>query len=178
MNLRKSAPTAAAFVGAAVLSYALLTACGDDDASSAGTPPPRITGPGLGLGEWSDDGPGDRRVLRVADTEAANDQPADRSVTALVQICAPTGQAQSAAAADWHVVLDNGDQAPASGAPVASEEGSPPLPSSGRIEPGDCAFADVDFAVPAGSVTVGLLYHTMTGGEVRWSWEPADTVAS
>ena len=175
MKTRESA--VAACIGAVVLSYAL-AGCGDDESSDAGTDGTRVIGPGLGLGEWSDDGPGDRRVLRVADTEAADDAAADRSVTALVQICAPSGQAQATAAADWQLVLDNGDPAPASGPPAPTDDGSPPLSPSGRVEPGNCAFADVDFAVPAGALTIGMLYHTATGGEVRWSWEPSDTVAS
>lgn len=177
MTYRKSAPAAAALVGAVVLSYAL-AGCGGGEASGADTDEPRIVGPGLGLGEWSDDGPGDRRVLRVADVEAASDASADRSVTALVQICAPSDQAQPAAAADWQLVLDDGAPAPANGAPGPTDEGSPPLSLSGRVAAGDCAFADVDFTVPAGSLTVGMLYHPATGGEVRWSWEPADTVTS
>jgi hypothetical protein len=177
MKYRWPAPSVAVFVGAVLLSYAL-AGCGDDEASGADTSGPRITGPGLGLGEWSDDGAGDRRVLRVADSEAASDASADRSVTALVEICAPKNQAQSAAAADWQLVLDHGDPAPASGDPSPTDEGSPPLSPSGRVAPGDCAFANVDFAVPAGSLTVGMLFHPATGGDVRWSWEPADTVTS
>jgi hypothetical protein len=177
MNLRKSAPTVTAFVGAVVLSYAL-AGCGDDPDESSGIilDEARIYGPGLGLSEWSDDGPGDRRVLLVADSEAASDAPDDRSVTALVQMCAPSDQVQTPAAAEWQLVLDHGSPAPASGGPRPTDDGSPSLSPSGRIAAGECAFADVDFNVPAGSLTIGMLYHPATGGAVRWSWAPANTV--
>jgi hypothetical protein len=175
MNFRKSAPVLTALAGVALLSY-VLAGCGGD-ASDAAADESLITGPGLGLSEWSDDGPGDRRVLQVADSEAANDAAADRSVTALVEICAPPGEAQSAAAGDWQLLLDHGDPAPASGAPRPTDEGSPSLSPSGRLAAGDCAFADVDFDVPSGSLTIGMLYHPATGGEVRWSWEPSETIS-
>jgi hypothetical protein len=180
MDFRTSAPTATAFAGIALLTYALAGCGGDsddmDDASDIALDQARILGPGLGLSEWSDDGPGDRRVLLVADSEAASDAPADRTVTALVQICAPSDRAQTPAGSEWQLVLDHGGPAPATGAPSPSDDGSPPLSPSGRITAGECAFADVDFDVPAGSLTIGMLYHPATGGEVRWSWEPADTV--
>lgn len=176
MVSRKSAPTVTAFVGVALLSY-VLAGCGNDkdDASGVMLDHARIFGPGLGLSEWSDDGPGDRRVLLVADSEAASDAPAERSVTALVEICAPGDQVQSPAAAEWQLVLDHG-LAPATGGPSPTDDGSPSLSPSGRLAAGECAFADVDFDVPAGSLTIGMLYHTATGGEVRWSWEPSNTV--
>jgi len=167
-----------AAAGAAVISYTLI-GCGGDDESA---PKYRyrlgsaeILGPGLGLSEWSDDGPGDRRVLQVADPEVDADEPADRTVTALVEFCAPKHRPDEPASADWSLVLDDGGFAEATGEPRPTDDGSPPLPATGRIDAGDCALADIDFTVPGESVTVGMVFRPATGGRVRWSWAPSDT---
>jgi hypothetical protein len=167
-----------AAAGAAVISYTLI-GCGGDDESA---PKYRyrlgsaeILGPGLGLSEWSDDGPGDRRVLQVADPEVDADEPTDRTVTALVEFCAPKHRPDEPASADWSLVLDDGGFAEATGEPRPTDDGSPPLPATGRIDAGDCALADIDFTVPGESVTVGMVFRPATGGRVRWSWAPSDT---
>jgi hypothetical protein len=172
-------PTWTVIAVTAIVATLGLTGCGDeqdDQTDTPGTGTPRVTGPGLGLGEWSDDGSGDRRVLAVSDDQADADEPGERSVTALVEICAPPRHSDEPTGIDWSLVLDDGESTAATGPPQPTTDGSPPLAASGRIQPGDCAFADVSFSVPAGSVTVGALFHTATSGDVRWSWEPADTL--
>lgn len=167
-----------AAAGAAVISYTLIGCGGDDEsAPQRGFPlgSAEILGPGLGMSEWSDDGPGDRRVLQVADPEVEADDPSDRTVTALVEFCAPKQRPDEPASADWSLVLDDGGSADATGDPRPTDDGSPPLAANGRIDPGDCALADIDFAVPGGAVTVGMVFRPATGGSVRWSWAPSDT---
>jgi hypothetical protein len=153
----------------------LVAGCGDDETSPPEAGEPQIIGPGLGLSEWSDDGEGDRRVLRVSDDQADADEPGDRTVTALVEICAPARRAAEPAGSDWSLVLDTGGSAEAVGPPQPTTDGAPALPASGRIAPRQCAFADVAFRVPAGAVTVGAVFHPADAGDVRWSWSPDDT---
>src|SRR5919106_2186945 len=175
VNWRRLTLTAA---GVAVISYSLIGCGGDDESSAPQFPYPlgtaEVLGPGLGLGEWSDDGPGDRRVLRVADPEVDADEPTDRMVTALVEICAPNQRPDEPAGSDWSVVLDDGGAADATGDPQPTDDGGPALAATGRIDAGECAFADIDFTVPGESVTVGMVFRPATGGNVRWSWAPED----
>ena len=169
----------AVVVAGPAVAAGMLTGCGDDEDSTSPYRYPlghaEVAGPGLGLGEWSDDDIGDRRVLQVSDAEVDAETPPARTVTALVEICAPPERAEVTSGSDWQLVLDSGDTADATGGLHPTEDGAPAIAGSGRVAAGDCAFADIDFSVPEETVTVGMTYRTDGGQEVRWSWFPEHT---
>jgi hypothetical protein len=153
----------------------MLTGCGDDDDESTDSMylgHAEVAGPGRGLSEWSGEGGGGRRVMQVADPEVDAEPPASRTVTTLVEICAPDGRPVATSGSDWRLLLEGGGLVDASGGPQPTNHATPTIAESGRVEAGQCAFADIDFAVPEGSLSVGMVYRAPNDELIRWSWFP------
>ena len=152
-----------------ILAVGLAGLAGCSSASHDGQESPKFR-VGVGFGESLDTrGGGHHRVLDLSE-EATSTQRADgeRLVSVLIEECAPPGRNQHASAHGWLLMLDSGASVRPRGEIAPTSKGSPSLPASLRLQPGECGVGEIRFLVPVDADIAAVSYHVPGARRQVW----------